>query len=240
MLILACPVKADSAKIFYPANGHQYQRFDSVDSNYITWETARDYCKSVGGHLATPTSKSENDFVFNNLGDYTMWLGGTDNNGGTWVWITNEVWQYANWASGQPDSYGGSDEHLAMWAGHKGQWADVANPPNDIPIYSFSCEWDNARYLKVTAISDVNGDGVMDQAILASKLGIYYLRTIDSATGIQLKQVALGAAKDITPSDLTAVGNQISVLIAKSTGTSILQLRDDTTLSLIKTLTLRK
>lgn len=240
ILALASPVQADSTKFVNPANGHQYQRIDSKDSNYITWETARDYCKSVGGHLATPTSKSENDFIFNNLGDYSMWLGGTDNNGGAWVWITNEVWRYTNWASGQPDSYGGPDQHLIMWVGHNGQWADASNPPSDFPFYSFSCEWDNAQYLGVTAIPDVNGDGMMDQAVLAMISGNYYLRTIDSSTGKQLKQVALGAATTITPSALTAVDKQISVLITKSTDRSILQLRDNATLAIVKTLTLPK
>lgn len=98
----------------------------------------------------------------------------------------------------------------------------------------------NSQYLGVTAIPDVNGDGVMDQVVLAMKSGNYYLRTIDGATGKQLKQVTLGTMTNIMPSALTAVGTQISVLITKSTGVSVLQLRDNTTLALVKTLTLPK
>jgi glucose dehydrogenase len=81
---------------------------------------------------------------------------------------------------------------------------------------------------------------MMDQVVLAMNSGNFYLKTIDSATGKQLKQVALGAATTITPSALTTVGTQISVLITKSTGISVLQLRDNTTLALVKTLTLPK
>jgi hypothetical protein len=94
------------------------------------------------------------------------------------------------------------------------------------------------QYFDVISIADINSDGVTDQAVLAMKAGNYYLRTIDGATGTQVKQVALGPATNITPSALTSVGQEISVLITKSTGIAILQLRDSTTLALVKTLTL--
>ncbi|CAK0767319.1 hypothetical protein CCP3SC1AL1_4130001 [Gammaproteobacteria bacterium] len=72
------------------------------------------------------------------------------------------------------------------------------------------------------------------------KSGNYYLRTINGATGKQLKQVVLGTAANIKPNALTAVGKRISVLEKKSTGVSILQIRDAATLALVKTLTLPK
>ena len=92
-----------------------------------------------------------------------------------------------------------------------------------------------SQYFDITEIPDVNGDGRKDYAALLMKSSYYYLLTIDSATGKQLKQVTLGIETDITPVALTAATDKISVLITKSTGLSIIQLRDSKTLGLIKT-----
>lgn len=95
-----------------------------------------------------------------------------------------------------------------------------------------------SQYLGVTAIPDVDGDSKADQAVLTMKAGQYYLRIISSATGKQLKQVSLGA--NLTPIDLTAVDKQISILITKSNGASVLQLRDSVTGTLVTTINLPK
>ncbi|CAK0760679.1 hypothetical protein CCP3SC1AL1_2830001 [Gammaproteobacteria bacterium] len=96
------------------------------------------------------------------------------------------------------------------------------------------------QYLGVITIQDINGDELADQAVLTMKSGNYSLRTVDSATGKTLKTVVLGPSTEITAVDLTSVGKQISVLITKSSGAGMLQLRDSTTLKLLKTLPLQK
>lgn len=97
-----------------------------------------------------------------------------------------------------------------------------------------------ATYLNIVGIPDATGDGVMEQALLIEKSGKYYIRTIDGVTGKQLNQSLLGAKADILPSSLTAVDQSISILMAKSTGVNILQIRDNATLGVVRTLTLPK
>ncbi len=43
-------------------NGHTYYLYTGY-----TWQEAKDYCESVGGHLATITSQEEMDFIVNDL-----------------------------------------------------------------------------------------------------------------------------------------------------------------------------
>jgi hypothetical protein len=97
------------------------------------------------------------------------------------------------------------------------------------------------EYSDIAGIPDINGDGILDQAVLTMKAGSHYLQTIDSATGSQIKQLSLGPAALITPRALTSVGQQISVLIdTKSTAVTTLRLYNAATLSLVKTLMLAK
>ena len=107
----------------------------------------------------------------------------------------------------------------------------------DQVVYSVTAA---ATYLNVVGIPDTTGDGVMEQALLIEKSGKYYIRTIDGVTGKQLNQSLLGTKADILPSSLTAVDQSLSILMAKSTGVNILQIRDNSTLGVIRTLTLPK
>ena len=87
----------------------------------------------------------------------------------------------------------------------------------------------------------INGHAnLINQALLIEKSGKYYIRTIDGVTGKQLNQSLLGTKADILPSGLTAVDQSLSILMAKSTGVNILQIRDNSTLGVIRTLTLPK
>src|SRR5207248_589334 len=68
-------------------NGHNYL----FVSTLTTWNLARDYCASLGGHLVTITSPAENTFVQNLAGAGDKWMGLTDSAvEGTFVWITGE------------------------------------------------------------------------------------------------------------------------------------------------------
>jgi len=96
------------------------------------------------------------------------------------------------------------------------------------------------QYQKVAALADINSDGIMDQAVLVLNAGNYYLRTLSGANGKQIKQVLLGSEKTYIGSDLSAAGNEISVLIEKTAGGSLLKIYDSATLAPKKTLTLPK
>jgi uncharacterized repeat protein (TIGR01451 family) len=134
--------EASSERVQNPENGHWYQRF--TDPPY-TWHQARQYCRSLGGHLATVGSGSEEAFVFS-LGH--GYLGGTDEGTeGAWRWITGEPWIYTHWAPGEPNNSGGEDYlHLES----SGLWNDAPGGPG-----KFICEWEKHLSLSAatTAIS---------------------------------------------------------------------------------------
>ena len=132
--------------VFFPSNGHYYQVI-AVET-YVTWAQAKIQAESldlsgINGHLATITSMAENDFIINNLGGPTVlnryWLGGFQPSGspepaGNWRWVTEEPWNFTNWAAGEPSNhyggeYGGapagSDEEVLHFFRNNGQWNDM-------------------------------------------------------------------------------------------------------------------
>jgi len=93
-------------------NGHYYEGFEVA----VTWSEANRLAKALGGHLATITSDAENRWVFDNVGQFYYWLGGTDAlDEGNWTWVTGEEWVYERWGSTQPDNAQGKEHFLHYW-----------------------------------------------------------------------------------------------------------------------------
>lgn len=100
------------------ANGHYYE---IVVSPGIGWLTAKAEAALRGGHLATISSKDENDFVAALAlsepavfkGDWGPWLGafqppGSPEPAGGFTWVTGEPFVFTNWAApGEPSNTGG-------------------------------------------------------------------------------------------------------------------------------------
>lgn len=140
-------------------NGHYYQVYDTP----MTWDEAKAYCESLGGHLVTITSGAEQEFVESLIANgkkKNYWLGGTDAaNEGTWEWITGEKLDYTNWREYMPDNWQNED-YLMMYkemdpsyTGETfGRWNDLKSdgtcPGNSYfskDIFGFICEWDNGN-----------------------------------------------------------------------------------------------
>ena len=116
-------------------NGHSYA---IVHFPGETWESASaDIAVTLPGyHLATITSQAEQDFLWEFLGQTTdvfgeWWLGGFQDVAPPeidpaegWMWVTGEPWIYTNWADGEPNGVGGSEDHLALDRYFGGQWND--------------------------------------------------------------------------------------------------------------------
>ena len=122
-------------------NGHTYSLFLNV---CITWEEAREYCISLGGHLATITSQEEHDFVstMDNGYCHDVWIGGYRDSSFVWYWVTDEPWDYTNWQEGEPNNSSnviGNEYCAALWPD---QWNDL-NSNNTMEQYGFVCEWDS-------------------------------------------------------------------------------------------------
>lgn len=116
-------------------NGHSYAVVHVSEG--ITWAQAFRKAISLGGHLATITSKEECDFIFRLVGHskywyqpkgWTItrlgpWIGGFQAEGaqepnGGWHWVTGEPFAYTNWARKQEPNV--SEPNAAHDCGHSG------------------------------------------------------------------------------------------------------------------------
>ena len=124
--------------------GHRYVLVDTP----MVWHDAVAHCDDIGGHLVTINSQAENEFVWDQFGDYYHWVGATDEEcEGEWRWVTDEPFDYTNWLPGEPNNCcppthcGGDDctpEHYLTGPGiPDGRWNDV---PDGTLV--FVCEWD--------------------------------------------------------------------------------------------------
>lgn len=118
--------------VFNPGNGHYYD-IVTLDpaGGQITWDNARAAAEiashlGAAGHLATITSQEERDFIIGafpevtvgtGLGGYLLGARQIDTSGGPadgWGWVTGEAFIYTNWATGEPNDFGGnSEDYLA-------------------------------------------------------------------------------------------------------------------------------
>ncbi|MBF0337715.1 MAG: C-type lectin domain-containing protein [Nitrospirae bacterium] len=145
---------ADSDKLTNPDNNHSYQRFDASR----TWSDAKVYCESIGGHLATVTSASENQYLLDNfcssdssnIGKDRCWLGATDTGSeGSWKWITGETWSFTDWDSGEPNNQGGIENCLVY---KQNKWNDT----ECTSTYRSLCEWDKPSQCDIATKSGHN------------------------------------------------------------------------------------
>lgn len=118
-----------AAPVYSPLTGsyYDYVNRDILDQDFTTWSwaearadaEARSYMGRQG-HLATITSKAEEDILIANwFGDILYgqpFLGGFRTPGsdpGTgWQWVTGEAFSYANWGTGEPNNAGGNELYL--------------------------------------------------------------------------------------------------------------------------------
>ena len=105
-------------------NGHEYY----VSNFESTWNDANnmfnEYYEEV--HLVTISSQEENDFVQENVGDLSVWIGFTDEaEEGNWQWVTGEEVVYTNWNEGEPNNMNGEEHWAQMF--NNGSWNDFQN-----------------------------------------------------------------------------------------------------------------
>jgi len=115
-------------------NGHYYAIFGDAES----WTEAKKYCEALGGHLATITTKEEDEFIFSKLKSYSKsscWVGGSDSEKeNKWEWVTGEDCSYINWAKGEPNNSG---DHMQYYT-TRGCWDDTDGKEEK----AFLCEWE--------------------------------------------------------------------------------------------------
>lgn len=130
--------------------GHRYRVF----TENMTWKEAEEYCRSLGGHLASITSPTEQALIarmVENQKLWFFWLGGTDEaEEGEWVWVDGEKWSYSNWGRAEPNNDMSTGEsylgflNRATSYGYRFQWNDFNNEGSreSLSNFGFICEWD--------------------------------------------------------------------------------------------------
>lgn len=145
-------------------SGHRYQ---FVPGN-ISWTGAKAKAEALGGHLATVTSKEEDDFVRATFGDRIpkmeegFWLGAhEEKRGAGWRWVTGEPFTFTAWGGAMPSMRSDMDQTAptALFFqrhGHspKGAWTNYAYAsPKHAVIAGFLVEWDDAGTVSATPSS---------------------------------------------------------------------------------------
>ncbi len=129
---------AAAESVTTPAPAVRYKIFNMQ----MTWEEAKEYCESIGGHLVTITSENEQEYLknkfFTNI-DKHFWIGGFKNDKGVWEWVTGEPFVYNYWNPGEPNNVNGVEDRLNINYEGSNAWNDA---PEEIKI-GFICEFEN-------------------------------------------------------------------------------------------------
>ncbi len=121
--------------------GHRYQW---IEGNLL-WDAAKAKAESMGGHLATITSKEESEWLKNSLlmlkgiHSHVLLGGHRAPEGGPWKWVSGEPFDMSLWPGSVPTT---TDPHLAFYIDNVA-WDDV---PADLKA-PFLVEWDRAELL---------------------------------------------------------------------------------------------
>jgi hypothetical protein len=100
-----------TASVPPPADALEFQgsRYKFVPGQF-SWAAAKAKAEEMGGHLATITSKEEDDFIAQKIGPELteatswLWMGAfTVDSKAPWRWITGEAWAFADWNPDEPN-----------------------------------------------------------------------------------------------------------------------------------------
>jgi serine/threonine protein kinase/formylglycine-generating enzyme required for sulfatase activity len=151
---LTPPVPAKAGEVVTFA-GHRYQ---FVPGN-VSWTVAKAKAESMGGHLATVTSKEENTWLQKTFDAFmatepnkNCWLGGyAEDKNKPWQWITGEPFEFQDWHFSEPNyDYGPENPAPPPYAIHfhrkerwYSPWLESAVGFNRMAGYIV--EWDTAE-----------------------------------------------------------------------------------------------
>ena len=137
-------VIADDDWTFFEHTGLHYRHFESTQS----WTNALCSCLASAppgytGNLASVHDNITNTFV-TDLAPGRAWLGGYQNGNGDdepWLWSDGSAWDFTNWLDGEPNSYGGSENHLEVNYKVHGTWND-APWDGDGRVAGYVCQYE--------------------------------------------------------------------------------------------------
>uniref|UniRef100_A0A8C6S6I8 C-type lectin domain-containing protein n=1 Tax=Neogobius melanostomus TaxID=47308 RepID=A0A8C6S6I8_9GOBI len=124
--------------------------FKFFDSHF-SWTQAEKSCQSHGANLASIHSAEENAFVVDLIKEATgenrkTWIGGHDRvQENLWMWTDGSVWDYAIWASGEPNNTG-EREHFVEINYSATHWNDY----HEDHVQSYICARDASPKVSLT------------------------------------------------------------------------------------------
>jgi conjugal transfer mating pair stabilization protein TraN len=122
-------------------NGHYYK----IIEMQMDWSSADKFCKSMGGYLAVPNTREENEILKNMVlsrgkgKNLLYWIGGYSSDKGLWRWVTGQpITNFYDWAKGEP--YRSTAKYCIVLADYvDGQWKAYFNEYPEL----FICEWES-------------------------------------------------------------------------------------------------
>lgn len=208
--------------------GHSYYVYPG---RFATWEEAKRFCESLGGHLAIINDEAENKRVYEimrEFGYFEAYFGLSDTSG-RWKWVDGSPLTYTNWGSGEPNN---PLEHYGMYHRNLGayKWNDglfVGGAADG----TFICEWDSSKQSRDTssttssAVNSVTVKGMganRDSAIrdaarnaVENVVGVYIdARALSKDSELALDEVytkSQGYVKNITVIDESYSGGTCNI-----------------------------
>ena len=113
-------------------------------TNETTWSMAKSYCRSVGGNLAVPMNRYENDNISKVAVRKKLrrpWIGFEKDKSGNLKTVFGSEPAYVNWCSRQPNNYGGPQNCVNFYWVSRTCWNDWYCHYN----HSFICEYRNCK-----------------------------------------------------------------------------------------------
>ena len=188
-------------------NGHYYKAFD-MDSS-LGWNYAKQSCEAMGGYLAVITSTEENNFVSQNVLPKTnavcAYLGGTDEEQeGVWKWVTDEKWEYTNFAVQEPNNGAWTypeQNYLTIQCRVDGKFSVGLWDDNEGSAQGYVCEWNTPPRIDEEEIEEIKNsfDFLGDATVLSGGViqltpleywkcgGVWYKNQVNAKSGLKIK-----------------------------------------------------
>ncbi|MCD7800315.1 MAG: C-type lectin domain-containing protein [Ruminococcus sp.] len=215
----------------YVYNGHSYKLFDTS----MDWNSAQQYCESLGGHLVTINSADEQQFVStiaSKSSKKNVWLGATKGENGKFSWVTGEDAQFSNWSAGEPSNYDDTENAVMMYTYSNslvnlGEWNDIASTGGTVDGFKlddigFICEWESTTENTVTDVTgyqlDENGNIVTDddgEPVVTNQQG-YIIVNEESTTSESQSELSISVITPetsiITTADTIGASEQVTTI----------------------------
>ncbi|KAL0970684.1 hypothetical protein UPYG_G00245680 [Umbra pygmaea] len=113
---------------------HEWVKFESrcfhFERTSMSWPNAERRCLSLGGNLASVHNSAESHFLKELTSGSHSWIGGFDaaqakiEKDRLWFWSDGSVFDYQNWADGEPNNFNGVREPCILIFGEGHRWND--------------------------------------------------------------------------------------------------------------------